>query len=496
MLVVASLAHAEGRPKFKGKLEASLLGAPATFDPALAQSHAELTLAHLLYDTLYCVEADGIAQPHLAIALPAVDGNGKTARIAIRHGVRFQDGSEMTARDVAASLERAQKGPGKWALAGVAAVRAEGDLVELTLRGQVADLATMLALPQTAITKGGKPPGERPTGTGPFALDARDTAGPKVALKAFEQHFAGRPYLDQLVLRWYDSGDGEARKFETGDAQLSERRTTVSRRQPAGLQGRRRRGPAALLVYVALGRAHADVIGDKAFRRAIDLALARGSLTAISSGEHVVPTRMPVPVEAGVPGLDDAGKAENLAGAHAALDDAAKRVPALASDKLARLSLELLVETTRPDDHDLGQRVVEALDAIGITARVTPVSAKELRDRIASGKYDLAIDQLAEPVTAAAAWWGAAFAAGGDDWAEKQLAGGRVDSGAAVKTFADHLPIIPLMFRSVHVWHRLDVRGLGFDATGRIDFADLFLYRRCRRGEEGQAKWQASRRRR
>ena len=96
-------------------------------------------------------------------------------------------------------------------------------------------------------------------------------------------------------------------------------------------------------------------------------------------------------------------------------------------------------------------------------------------DRVGSGRFDLAIDQLAEPVTAASAWWAAAFAAGGDDWAERQLAAGRVD-GTAAKVFADHLPIVPLAFRSVHVFHRSDVRGFGFDATGRVGFADLFVF--------------------
>jgi ABC-type transport system substrate-binding protein len=480
-LIVASmiggLARAETRPRYAGTLDASLLGAPASLDPLLAQSHAELTVAHLLYDTLYCVEADGIAQPHLALAAPAIENNGHTARVALRHGVRFHDGSELTAKDVALSLERARKGAGRWALAAVASVRADGDLVELALRAPVPDLATLLSLPQTSITKGGAAPGERALGSGPFSLVSFDATGHQLVLQAFDQHFAGRPFLDRLVLRWYDTADGEARRFESGDAQLSERRETqFSGAQPV-FRADDVEGPAALLLYVAFGRgANIAVTSDRGFHRVVDTALARGSLATISSGERVVPTKLPVPVEAGVPGLDAAGARDDLSAAQAALADAAKRVPALDAQHLSQLQLEILVEATRPDDKEIGARVVDALDAIGIHARVSPVTARELRDRLASGRYDLAIDQLAEPVTAAAAWWAAAFAAGGDDWAERQLATGRIDSGAAQKTFADHLPIVPLAFRSVHVWHRTDVRGFGFDATGRIGFADLFLF--------------------
>ena len=371
LVAVAGLAHAETRPKYGGSLDASLLGAPASLDPLLAQSHAELTVAHLLYDTLYCVEVDGLAQPHLALAAPALDNNGHTARIALRHGVRFHDGSELTARDVAASLERARKGAGRWALAAVASVRANGDLVELALRAPVPDLAMLLALPQTSITKGGAAPGEHPIGSGPFAFASLDAANRQLVLQAFDQHFAGRPYLDRLVLRWYDTPDGEARRFEAGDAQLSERHET----QFAGAQPVFRaddvEGPAALLLYVAFGRgANIAVTSDRGFRRVVDAAIARGSLATISSGEHVVPTRLPVPVEAGVPGLDASGARDDLTAAQAALADAAKRVSALDAQHLPQLQLEILVESTRPDDRELGARIVDALDAVGVRARV------------------------------------------------------------------------------------------------------------------------------
>ena len=35
---------------------------------------------------------------------------------------------------------------------------------------------------------------------------------------------------------------------------------------------------------------------------------------------------------------------------------------------------------------------------------------------------------------------------------------------------------LPLLFRSVRLWHRTDVRGLKLDASGRPCFADVFLH--------------------
>jgi ABC-type transport system substrate-binding protein len=387
----------------------------------------------------------------------------------------MHDGSELTAHDVAASLDRART-QARYVMAPVVAVKSDGDAVQLTLRAPVADLTVLLALPQLAITKAGRPPGNRPIGSGPYSVETFDRTRRRLVLRAFDDHFAGRPYVDQLLLTWYDKPDGEARRFQTGKSHVSARGAAAFAGGQPTFRTDDVEGPPALLVYVGFGRAHADVTGDRAFRRALDLALSRGGLTTISSGERVVPTRSPVPVEAGGSALAGAGKAGDLPAARAQLAAAARRVPALAADKLGRLRLEILVEDTRPDDRQVGERVALALDKLGIQAAITPLSAPALRDRVAKGQADLWIGQHAVPVTAQLVWWTAAFAAGGDDWSASALAGGAIDPALASKEFAARLPIVPLMFRSVRMWHPTNLRGIAFDPMGRPCYADVFLF--------------------
>lgn len=471
LLATSALVHGEGRPRYGGALEGSLLGAPVTLDPPMAQTHAELTAVELVFDTLYRVGPAGLAQPHLALATPASVG-GKVV-VDIVPGVRFHDGSELTPADVVASLERVRTTPARWTLAPVTAIAATATGIELTTALPPEQIAVLLALPATAITKAGRAQGDRPIGSGPFFVDSWDKKS-KLVLRAFDGHFAGRPYLDQLVLRWYDTPDGEARQFEKGDAQLSSRGASVF----TGIQPKFRsedvEGPAALLVFVGFGRVHADVLADRSFRRALDLALARSALTSVTSGERVAPSRSPLPVEAGGPMLDV--RADDVNAAHGALADAAKRVKALAPDRLSQLKLEILIQDTRPDDRELAERTALALTKLEIKSVITAVPAATLRDRVKRGDCDLWIGQIAAPVSAASAWWGAAFAAGGDTWAEQRLATGAIDAAAAQKAFSERLPIVPLLFRAVRIWHRTDVRGLGFDATGRPSYADMFLF--------------------
>src|SRR5262249_27219004 len=149
------------------------------------------------------------------------------AHIALRRGVMFHDGAPMTASDVVDSLERVRSKVA-WLLAPVSEIRAAGDGIDLVLRVPGADVATLLALPQTPITRHGQPPAPaQPIGSGPFAVASLDRTTRQLVLRAFDDHFAGRPYLDRVTLTWYDTPDAEVRRFETGRAQLSARGAAV-----------------------------------------------------------------------------------------------------------------------------------------------------------------------------------------------------------------------------------------------------------------------------
>ena len=472
----AALARAESRPPYGGEVRGSLLGAPVTFDPVAAQSHPEITVIGLVFDTLYAIGADGSVEPHLAVGPPVLDAARTTAHVALRHGVAFHDQAVMTAADVVDSLERVRGRVG-WLLAAVASVRAAGDGVDLALRAPGVDVAPLLALPQTAITRRGQPPTlARPIGSGPFAVDSFDAVAHHLVLRAFDDHFAGRPYIDRLDLGWYDTPDGEVRRFETGEAELSARGMAAF----AGARPKHAASPiesaAALLVFIGFGRHHAAVI-EPALRQALDLALDRGALATITTGEHTEPTRLPLPSQAGAPALDAAGRSGDPDQARELLAVAGAHVAPLAADRRRGLSLSILVDQTRPDDREIALRVSRGLHRLEIGSTIEAVPAPVLRDRVARGDCDLWIGQIAAPVGIAAVWWGAAFAAGNNDWARRQLQVGAIDPAAAAAEFSRALPIVPLMFRSLLIWHRNEVHGLGFDASGRPALADLYWFK-------------------
>jgi ABC-type transport system substrate-binding protein len=221
-----------------------------------------------------------------------------------------------------------------------------------------------------------------------------------------------------------------------------------------------------LLVYVGFGRAHAAATSSPDFRAALSLAIARSSLTTVGTGERVEPTIDPVPVALGGSAPSGAALAGDLAAAKAALARLGKDVPAL----------EIVVDASRPDDHEVAEHVVRALDKLGVAATITTVDATALADRVTRGALDLYVGQLPVVTAAPGVAWAAAFEAGGDPWAQRALAGGAIAPAQAQAQFAKDLPIVPLYLRSLRVHHRGDLRGLAFDGIARLDLADLFQF--------------------
>ena len=98
-LVISAHAHAAG------VLRSATLSEPPPLDVMLTTAEVATTIGIHIYETLYASDSRNEAQPLLAAGERVEDG-GKTLVIALRQGVPFHIGKEMTADDVVASLKR------------------------------------------------------------------------------------------------------------------------------------------------------------------------------------------------------------------------------------------------------------------------------------------------------------------------------------------------------------------------------------------------------
>jgi len=474
-LLLAAPVAAEAPPHYGGAFDAALYGQPTSIDPIDAQSHANATMVALVFDTLY-VEEEGRVRPHLAASAPLVDDGGLSVRISLRSGVRFHDGSTMAASDVVASLRRVLREPRTaWLLGAVRSIDESRGEVVLRLRRPEPELARLLGATVTAIGKGGAPPSfRRAIGTGPFRYQRIDLAKKTVFLAAFDEHFAGRAYLDSLELRWHVGAEDEARAFELGRSTTSMRGAVAFVGHVPKYEASTIDTAATVLVFLGVGKANA---WPADFGKALSLALDRRSFRGVGSGEGIEPSASSVAraFRAGA-----TATAPRLERARSSLQQA-RRGSAALDRRLTRGPLEVLVDRSRPGDRDVAERVLAALFQLQIAAKIREVDAAELVRRRERGDCELFVDHLVAPIPAGPWQAAAAVAVVDAPWVAAQVA----ESSPTVSSMEAHREaaqrVIALFHRGMQLHYRSDLYGLQATANGLVSYDGAFSYGSPRR---------------
>ena len=77
-------------------------------DPTLARTYVGRIIFAQMCEKLYEIDENLRIQPQLAAGMPAYSDGGRTVIIKLRSGVKFNDGTPMTAEAVRFSLDRHQ----------------------------------------------------------------------------------------------------------------------------------------------------------------------------------------------------------------------------------------------------------------------------------------------------------------------------------------------------------------------------------------------------
>lgn len=104
--LLAAFGPALAQPARTDVLTVAMPNDPPTLDPTTNTNNVTAIIVQNVFETLYTYDAGWNTVPMLAAAPPDFSDGGKTARIRLRSGVLFHDGSTMTSADVVASLQR------------------------------------------------------------------------------------------------------------------------------------------------------------------------------------------------------------------------------------------------------------------------------------------------------------------------------------------------------------------------------------------------------
>lgn len=96
---------AQEQPRFGGVLRVATIGEPPSLDLHWTTAVITQQITWHVYETLFTYDQDFSIVPVLAESADVAEG-GRRVTIALRRGVRFHSGKEMTSADVVASLKR------------------------------------------------------------------------------------------------------------------------------------------------------------------------------------------------------------------------------------------------------------------------------------------------------------------------------------------------------------------------------------------------------
>lgn len=269
LLLLALAARAETRPQYGGTLHVGLSAALSSLDPADSaqdDSFARRSMTSLIFDNLLSSDSSGRLHPSLAESWQATSGN-RHWQFRIRRGIKFHDGTLLTAQSVAASLHVSNP---SWNVA------VEGESVIFEFETADPGLPAELAMTRNAIAK--RDANGRLSGTGPFRI-AEWQPGKTLLLAADDNCWRGRAFLDGVQIALGRSYRDQMTALELGKADLVE----VAPEQAHRVSPERYQvlhSPPTELVALVFTR-EASSPEESALRQALNLSVERGSIYSV-----------------------------------------------------------------------------------------------------------------------------------------------------------------------------------------------------------------------
>ena len=170
----------------------------------------------LAYEGLVALDASGVLRPALATSWDS-DADGRRWTFRLRRGVKLHDGSTLQPSQIAATLRDAH---GDWQIS------TEEDALTADPGRAVPDLPWQLADPSNAIAV--RQGAGAAVGSGPFRIER--VAAAFIALRAHDEYWGSRPFLDAIEVRTARSPADQLTDVETGRADMVSIQPTDVRR--------------------------------------------------------------------------------------------------------------------------------------------------------------------------------------------------------------------------------------------------------------------------
>lgn len=423
-----------------------------TLDPITCADGMQQVAASLLYEGLF--RLDSAFEPHPCLCLSYThDEAASRYTFTLRSDAQFSDGTDLTGRDVKASLDRARESVryGR-RLAGIASISANADSVTISLSSPNTALPALLDVP---VVKAGTEGAAAPVGTGPYFFAEEESGEYLIANQSWWR--GEEQPVERIALVEAPDADAMLYRFSSHEVQLITADLTgvlaVSTTGSVDCLD----AVTTLLQYVGCntGRAPLD---SPALRRALSAGINRDNVAGAYLSGHGRAASFPVsPASSLYPSaLEDGYSLESFAVALAE----SGYVPARA--------LTLLVNEENSFKRAIADYLAKCWTDGGLPVEVRALPWEEYAAALSAGDFDLYygevrltadwnLDSLLQP--------GGAVNYG--HWSDPETSrllaelAGAEDREAAMRALCAHLkeqmPILPVCFKSTSVLAQADV---------------------------------------
>lgn len=296
-------------PTSGGTLSEGMIGNPSQINPIFALTNTDKDISSLIFSGLMKKDSNGDIVPDLAESY-SVSEDGKTYTFTLREKLKFHNGDPVTAEDVRYTVSlvtnpsiRSPK-RANWEGANIEVIDERN--IKFTLKEEFTGFLenTTLGILPSLVVKEIDPTSfsqhnfnQKPIGAGPFKITgiSKTNSGliESINLKSFNKYALGKPYLNNINLRFYGNEDELIKALKT---RIIDRGGPISPEGTTELTNSKIETSQLPRIFgLFFNQANSKILEDASVRKAIDVGINREILIQNVFNGFAVANKSPYP---------------------------------------------------------------------------------------------------------------------------------------------------------------------------------------------------------
>lgn len=389
--------------KFGGTLTIGTYADPDTLNPLTGNDMAGSWILNLIYPTLMELDENGNKVPYI-IEEPAISEDGLKVTVTLKDGLKWQDGTPLTSKDIAYTYKTLYDNKLQWqsaVLEGVTWETPDDKTIVFNLSAPFPTFITTIGFWQRIVPEHiwskvedvKNFTNDQPVGLGPFKLTEYER-GQYYILESVDEWFGspeGKPYLDKVIFKPYPDVNTMVLALKSGDIDLTAKEVpaTAAKELEADANFKVERNMSLGYEHMAINLKD-ELLSDVNVRKAMAMAVERNKVIDFAfDGDAVAMPGIVSPVYQKFQ-IGNDFPSNDVEGAKKVLADAGYKDTdgdgVLNAPNGAKLSFTLMFANSVSEHEKVARILVDNMKNIGIEIVPTPMDKSVQSDKLYNTK--------------------------------------------------------------------------------------------------------------